>query len=61
LYRRRAEKRNLKRVVEILDQKRAEKQAEQARTKPESDERHGIRVEANKGVHVPSRSSWRFW
>jgi cytochrome c oxidase assembly protein subunit 20 len=61
LYRRRVEKRNLKMLVEVLDQHRAEKQAEQARMKAESDERERIRAEADKKAQRLKQSSWRFW
>jgi hypothetical protein len=61
LYRRRTEKRNLKRVVEVLDQRRTEKEAEQARMKAEGDERKGVNPEAAKQTQEPKRSSWRFW
>jgi cytochrome c oxidase assembly protein subunit 20 len=61
LYRRRTERRNLKRVVEVLDQKRTEKETEQARIKAERGERERVNPEAAKQTQEPKRSSWRFW
>jgi cytochrome c oxidase assembly protein subunit 20 len=59
LYRRRLEKAHMKRAVEIIDRKKAEKEAAaQARR----DERRKAKEEADrKAEEEAKKKSWKFW
>jgi cytochrome c oxidase assembly protein subunit 20 len=58
LYRRRLEKAHMKRAVEIMDRKKAEKEAA-AQTKRE--ERRRLKEEADRKAEEAKKQSWKFW
>ena len=58
LYRRRLEKAHMKRAVEIIDRKKAEKEAA-AQTKRV--ERRKAKEEADKLAEEAKKKSWKFW
>ncbi|KAH8777197.1 hypothetical protein BGZ57DRAFT_761631, partial [Hyaloscypha finlandica] len=58
LYRRRLEKAHMKRAVEIIDRKKAEKEAA-AQAKRE--ERRRLKEEADRKVEEAAKKSWKFW
>ncbi|KAI9731420.1 MAG: hypothetical protein M1818_007810 [Claussenomyces sp. TS43310] len=58
LQKRKLEKANMKRAVEIIDRKKAEKEA-QAQAKRE--ERRRVKEEADRKLEESKRSSWKFW
>ena len=59
-YRRFLEKSHMKRAVEIIDRKKAEKEAEAKRKR---DERRRLKEEADKAAEeaAKNKSSWKFW
>ncbi|KAF4627797.1 hypothetical protein G7Y89_g10357 [Cudoniella acicularis] len=59
-YRRMLEKSHMKRAVEIIDRKKAEKEAE---AKAKRDERRRLKEEADKKAEEDAKrkSSWKFW
>jgi cytochrome c oxidase assembly protein subunit 20 len=58
LYRRRLEKAHMKRAVEIMDRKKAEKEAA-AQAKRE--ERRRLKEEADRKAEEAKKKSWKFW
>lgn len=56
-YKRMLEKSHMKRAVEIIDQKKAEKEAE---AKAKRDERRRLKEEADKQAEA-KKSNWKFW
>jgi cytochrome c oxidase assembly protein subunit 20 len=59
LQKRKLEKKNMQRAVEIIDRKKAEKEA-QAKAKRE--ERRRLKEEADQKAELAAKkSSWRFW
>ena len=58
MYKRQLEKANMKRVVEIMDRKRSEKE-ESARIKRE--ERRRAKEEADRKDEERKKKSWKFW
>ncbi|KFY43812.1 hypothetical protein V494_01806 [Pseudogymnoascus sp. VKM F-4513 (FW-928)] len=58
LQKRRLEKINMKRAVEIIDRKKAEKQAEQEQKRAE---RRRKKEEEDAAVEARKRSNWKFW
>jgi cytochrome c oxidase assembly protein subunit 20 len=56
-YRRMIEKANMKRVVEVMDRKNAEKEA---KAKAARDERRRLKEEADKAAEA-KKSGWKFW
>jgi cytochrome c oxidase assembly protein subunit 20 len=58
LYRRRLEKAHMKRAVEIMDRKKAEKEAaEQAKR----EERRRLKEESDRKAEEAKKQSWKFW
>ena len=57
LYRRRLEKAQMKRAVEIIDRKRAEKEAQM---KAARDERRQAKEEADRKTQE-AKKGWKFW
>ena len=59
LYRRRLEKAHMKRAVEIIDRKKAEKEAA---AKAKRDERRRLKEEADKKAEEATKNKgWKFW
>lgn len=59
LQKRKLEKANMKRAVEIIDRKKAEKEAQ---AKAKRDERRRLKEEADlKAEQASKKSSWKFW
>jgi len=58
LYRRRLEKSTMKRAVEIIDRKKAEKEAA---VKAQREERRRLKDEADKKAEEAAKKSWKFW
>lgn len=58
LYKRRMEKAYMKRAVEIIDRKKAEKEAA---AKVKRDERRRAKEEADRKADEAAKKSWKFW
>lgn len=58
LYRRRLEKSHMKRAVEIIDRKKAEKEAA---AKARRDERRRLKEEADRKAEEAQKNSWKNW
>jgi cytochrome c oxidase assembly protein subunit 20 len=58
LYKRRLEKSTMKRAVEIIDRKKAEKEAA---AKAKREERRRLKEEADKKAEEAAKKSWKFW
>lgn len=58
LQKRRLEKINMKRAVEIIDRKKAQKEAEAEQKRKE---RRRRKEEEDAAVEASKRSNWKFW
>lgn len=58
LQKRRLEKAHIKRAVEIIDRKKAEKEAEMEKKRAE---RRRKKEEEEAAIEARSRSKWKFW
>lgn len=58
LQKRRLEKNNMKRAVEIIDRKKAEKEAEAEQKRKE---RRRRKEEEEAAIEARKRSNWKFW
>jgi cytochrome c oxidase assembly protein subunit 20 len=59
LYKRKLEKAHMKRAVEIIDRKKAEKEAA---AKAKRDERRRLKEEEDKRIEeAMKKKSWKFW
>jgi len=58
LQKRRLEKGHMKRAVEIIDRKKAEKEAEMEKKRAE---RRRKKEEEEAAIEASSRSKWKFW
>ncbi len=63
IYKRSLEKAGMKRAVDILDRKKAEKEAREAAAKVKREERRRVKEEEDKRAEeaAAKRWSWKFW